>query len=163
MSKNKEAENTQNCNAFMGNMTEHDHQWIWDTLFSNPSILSSNMHNMYIYIYIKRYGYIWTVVKHCTQFSNCCNLPIFCTGLVSSASFGDAVCQCWKLDAWWYEKNTWNLKSAKAKTCQPIKSNTEKGTLQTLGLPAANPAYPLTCSNPFVGFKLFTFQNNKHY
>jgi hypothetical protein len=50
MSKNKEAENTQNCNAFMGNMTEHDHQWIWDTLFSNPSILSSNMHNMYIYI-----------------------------------------------------------------------------------------------------------------
>ena len=33
--------------------------------------------------------------------------------------------------------------------------------LQTLGLPTANPAYPLTCSNPFVEFKLFTFQNNK--
>jgi hypothetical protein len=33
---------------------------------------------------------------------------------------------------------------------------------QPLGLPAANPAYPLTCSNPFAGFKFFTFQNNKH-
>ena len=29
------------------------------------------------------------------------------------------------------------------------------------GLPAANPAYLLTCSNPCAGFKLFTFQNNK--
>jgi hypothetical protein len=34
-------------------------------------------------------------------------------------------------------------------------------SLQTLGLPAANPGYPLTCSNPCVRFKLFTFQNNK--
>ena len=29
-------------------------------------------------------------------------------------------------------------------------------------LPAANPAYPLTCSNPCAGFKFLTFQNNKH-
>jgi hypothetical protein len=35
-------------------------------------------------------------------------------------------------------------------------------SLQPLGLPAANPAYPLTCSNPCAGFKFFTFQNNKH-
>ena len=26
-------------------------------------------------------------------------------------------------------------------------------SLQTLGLPAANPAYPLTCSSPCVAFK----------
>ena len=37
----------------------------------------------------------------------------------------------------------------------------ERCSLQTPGLPAANPAYPLTCSNPCVGFKFFTFQNNK--
>jgi hypothetical protein len=37
----------------------------------------------------------------------------------------------------------------------------QTGSLQALGLPAANPAYPLTCSNPLEGFKLCTFQNNK--
>ena len=34
-------------------------------------------------------------------------------------------------------------------------------SLQTLGLPAANPAYPLTCSNPCVGFEFVPFQNSK--
>ena len=32
-------------------------------------------------------------------------------------------------------------------------------SLQPLGLPAANPAYPLTCSSPFAGSKFFIFQN----
>ena len=30
-------------------------------------------------------------------------------------------------------------------------------SLQPLGLPAANPAYPLTFSNPFAEFKFFFF------
>ena len=32
-------------------------------------------------------------------------------------------------------------------------------SLQTRRLPATDPAYPLTCSNPFVGLVFFTFQN----
>ena len=42
-----------------------------------------------------------------------------------------------------------------------ISEQQKSSSLQALGLPAANPAYPSTCSNPFAGLKsFFTFRNS---